>query len=197
MLQTLVGIKPGKTVLFIFVFSVVAACLRHKPRKCLLLINKNIGFWFSCAVKISVFKSLDNEPKKNFEIFLNYVPTVLVFSRTSAIECKKRFFEIRPGTRFFLVISIFVSMGQYMDENRNKKKKACSRSNFEKRFFAFNCWGSEEYYYSGNIIWKKIWKLFYGPDYKSVIKQSLQFSPIFRNWSTKLSGQIHFWSISE
>ena len=88
-----------------------------------------------------VWRHYVRDRTKRFRFFLKYVPTVLVFSRPSAIKCKKPFFEIRPGTRFFVVISILVPMGLYMDQNRNNNERACSRSNFEKRFFAFDCWG--------------------------------------------------------
>ena len=60
---------------------------------------------------------------------MNYV-------RPDSQESIAPFYEIRPGTRFFELISIFEyrsSMGLYMDQNRNKLEKAYSRSNFIKR----------------------------------------------------------------
>ena len=103
-----------------------------------------IGFRTVCFCCLTV-RSIDIGSSKKFsKFFSNYAPTVLVFSRLSAIEWKKPFFEIRPGTCFFLRISIFVPIGLYMDQNRNKKKKACSRSNFEKRFGAIDSWDPGE-----------------------------------------------------
>ena len=56
------------------------------------------------------------------------------FSMVPGIDCKKPFFEIRPGSRFSEMITIFVPMGLYMDQNRNQLEKATFWSNFEKRF---------------------------------------------------------------
>ena len=52
-------------------------------------------------------------------------------------------------------------MGQYMDQNRNNKKKACSRSNFEKRFGAIDSREPGESASRGHIIRKKKSKTFF------------------------------------
>ena len=101
---------------------------------------------------------------KVFDFFFNYL--LSVFSRPSGIDCTKPIYEIRPGTRFssllYSFISIFVSVGQilYMDQNLNKLEKACSRSNFEKRFSAIDSWQPGKCFYREYIIRKKIGKLF-------------------------------------
>ena len=73
------------------------------------------------------------------------------------IEGTKPFFEIRPGIRFFELISIFTPMGLYnMDQNWNKLEKACSRSNFEERFGAIDFLEPREFNLRGHAIQKKI-----------------------------------------
>ena len=99
--------------------------------------------------------------KKVFDFFSHCVPSVLAFSKLSGIDCAKLFFEIRPGTRFFELISILVSMRLYMDQYRNKLEKACSRSNLEKRFGAIDSWEFGKCYW-GHIM-RKNSKTFYDP----------------------------------
>ena len=86
-----------------------------------------------CVPQLNIMlnHNLTNEGivKKVFEFFFsNYESSVLTFSRLSGIDCTKSFFEIRPGTRFFELISIFVLMVLYTGRNSNKLV-----SYFEKR----------------------------------------------------------------
>ena len=93
------------------------------------------------ALEIEIDKRKDlseDEHKKVLEFFSNYAPSEAEFSRLPGIDCAKPFFEIRPGTRFFELISIFAPMGLYMDQNRNMLEKVYFRSNFEKRFGAID-----------------------------------------------------------
>ena len=50
-----------------------------------------------------------------------------------------------------------------MDQNWNKLEKACSRSNFEKRFGAINSWEPKEFNFWAHIIRKKIENFFCDP----------------------------------
>ena len=50
---------------------------------------------------IDIFKKNKGSEKFFFYFFFNYVPTVLVFSRPSANECKKRFFRNSTGHTLF------------------------------------------------------------------------------------------------
>ena len=66
------------------------------------------GFKIPLTVTINYSKihfSLIRDRKKVFKFFLIMFA---LYSRPSAIECKKPFFEIQPGTRFFDLISILV-----------------------------------------------------------------------------------------
>ena len=54
--------------------------------------------------------------KKFWKFFSNYVPPGVNFSRLSGIDCKKKIFKNRSKKWFKLLISIFVSIGQYMDQ---------------------------------------------------------------------------------
>ena len=74
--------------------------------------------------------------KKVFDFFFRIAPSEVEFSKHSGINCTKQFFEIRPGTRFFELISILVHIKSHRGENRNQLEKAYARSNFEKRFLS-------------------------------------------------------------
>ena len=50
--------------------------------------------------------SLGKSTTENSSFFSNYAPPEVEFSRLSRIDCAKPFFEIRPGTRYFELISI-------------------------------------------------------------------------------------------
>ena len=66
------------------------------------------GFKIPLTVTINYSKihfSLIRDRKKSFQIFFNYVRTVL---KTLSNRMQKTFFEIQPGTRFFDLISILV-----------------------------------------------------------------------------------------
>ena len=96
------------------------------------------------------------------DIQINYMNKIRKqFSRISGIDCTKPFFEIRPGSRFFELISIFASMRIYMETNRNMlEKHARSRSTFKKRIGAIDSWDPGECLYRGRIIRNKFENFF-------------------------------------
>ena len=92
------------------------------------------------------------------------MPSEVEFSGLSGIDCLNRFSKFDREHAFsslFRFWYIYQKVKSYVDENRNKLEKACSRPNFKKRLGVSGFWEPEKFNLRGQIFRKKIENFFY------------------------------------
>ena len=93
--------------------------------------DKNKRFWVRISENSILAKYSKKRERKNiFEKFFELCHHWMYLLQALRNPLRQTVFQNSTGNTFFEQIKIFVPMGLYMDQNLNRLKKACSRSNF-------------------------------------------------------------------